>query len=117
PIGVVGAITPWNSPIASDAQKLAPALAAGNAVLLKPAEWTPLVALALGRLVTRALAEAGLPAGLLSVLPGRGSVIGDAIVRHPRVGKVTFTGGTTTGRTIAHAAAEKVMPVSLELGG
>jgi betaine-aldehyde dehydrogenase len=113
PIGVVGAITPWNSPIASDAQKLAPALAAGNAVLLKPAEWTPLMALALGRIIT----ETGLPAGLLSVLPGKGSVIGDAIVRHPLVGKVSFTGGTATGRVIAHAAADKVMPVSLELGG
>ncbi|MFI6724447.1 aldehyde dehydrogenase [Streptomyces sp. R-74717] len=117
PIGVVGAITPWNSPIASDAQKLAPALAAGNAVLLKPAEWTPLVALALGRLVHRALTEAGLPAALLSVLPGRGSVIGDAIVRHPAVGKITFTGGTNTGRTLAHVAADKLIPVSLELGG
>lgn len=117
PIGVVGAITPWNSPIASDAQKLAPALAGGNAVLLKPADWTPLVSLALGRLVTRALAELGLPTALLAVLPGRGSVVGDAIVRHPRVGKVSFTGGTSTGRTLAHAAAEKLMPVSLELGG
>ncbi|MCO5972227.1 aldehyde dehydrogenase [Actinoallomurus soli] len=113
PIGVVGAITPWNSPIASDAQKIAPALAAGNAVVLKPAEWTPLVSLALGRLIT----DAGLPAGLLSVLPGPGRVIGDAVVRHPGVGKVTFTGGTATGRSIGAAAAEKIMPVSLELGG
>lgn len=86
-------------------------------MLLKPAEWTPLVSLALGRLITRAIGELGLPAGLLSVLPGRGSVVGDAIVRHPLTGKVTFTGGTDTGRTIAHAAAEKLMPVSLELGG
>ncbi|QRY62206.1 aldehyde dehydrogenase [Gordonia sp. PDNC005] len=113
PIGVVGAIAPWNSPIASDAQKLAPALAAGNAVVLKPAEWTPLVSLALARLVE----EAGIPAGLVSVLPGRGSVVGDAIVRHPGVGKVSFTGGTSTGRGLAHQAAEKLMPVSLELGG
>ncbi|MDL4777398.1 aldehyde dehydrogenase [Actinomadura xylanilytica] len=113
PVGVVGAITPWNSPIASDAQKVAPALAAGNAVVLKPAEWTPLVSLALGRLIT----DAGLPPGLLSVLPGPGRIIGDAIVRHPGVGKVSFTGGTTTGRAIGAAAAEKIMPVSLELGG
>lgn len=113
PIGVVGAITPWNSPIASDAQKIAPALAAGNAVLLKPAAWTPLVALALGRLIV----DAGLPAGLVSVLPGRGEAVGDAIVRHPAVGKVSFTGGTDTGRTIARIAAEKIMPLSLELGG
>ncbi|MPY99407.1 MAG: aldehyde dehydrogenase family protein [Actinophytocola sp.] len=113
PIGVVGAITPWNSPIASDAQKLAPALAAGNAVLLKPAAWTPLVALALARLIE----EAGVPTGLVSVLPGRGEAIGDAIVRHPGVGKVSFTGGTETGRAIGRIAAEKIMPVSLELGG
>ncbi|MFG3157898.1 aldehyde dehydrogenase [Streptomyces sp. NPDC048219] len=117
PIGVVGAINPWNSPVASDAQKLAPALAAGNAVLLKPAEWTPLVSLALGRLVTTALEESDLPPALLSVLPGPGRVVGDAIVRDPRVGKVAFTGGTTTGRSLARAAAEKLMPVSLELGG
>ncbi|RZL72256.1 MAG: aldehyde dehydrogenase family protein, partial [Rhodococcus sp. (in: high G+C Gram-positive bacteria)] len=113
PIGVIGAIAPWNSPVASDAQKIAPALAAGNAVVLKPAEWTPLVSLELARLID----ETGLPKGLLSVLPGKGSVVGDAIVTHPDVGKVTFTGGTNTGRSIAHAAADKLMPVSLELGG
>ncbi|MFF3504423.1 aldehyde dehydrogenase [Streptomyces sp. NPDC003247] len=117
PIGVVGAINPWNSPVASDAQKLAPALAGGNAVLLKPAEWTPLVSLALGRLVGRTLEELGLPPALLSVLPGPGRVVGDAIVRDPRVGKVAFTGGTTTGRALARTAADKLMPVSLELGG
>jgi acyl-CoA reductase-like NAD-dependent aldehyde dehydrogenase len=113
PLGVVGAITPWNSPIASDAQKVAPALAAGNAVVLKPAEWTPLVALELGRIAERA----GLPAGLLSVLPGPGRTVGQALVQHPLVHKVSFTGGTSTGRTIGRIAADKVMPVSLELGG
>lgn len=113
PIGVVAAITPWNSPIASDAQKVAPALAAGNAVMLKPAQWTPLVALALGRILT----EAGLPPGLVSVLPGSGSTVGDALVRHPGVGTVSFTGGTETGRRIGRRAAEKIMPVTLELGG
>ncbi|MER8258564.1 aldehyde dehydrogenase [Streptomyces albidoflavus] len=113
PLGVVGAIAPWNSPIASDAQKLAPALAAGNAVLLKPADWTPLTSLALGRLLT----EAGLPPGLVSILPGPGRTVGDAIVRHPLVAKVSFTGGTDTGRALARTAADKLMPVSLELGG
>ena len=113
PMGVVAAITPWNSPIASEAQKLAPALAAGNAVVLKPAELTPLAALALARICD----EAGLPQGLVSVLPGKGSVVGDAIARHPLVKRVAFTGGTTTGRHIAHIAADKMMPVSLELGG
>ncbi|MFC7339809.1 aldehyde dehydrogenase [Saccharopolyspora griseoalba] len=113
PIGVVGAITPWNSPIASDAQKIAPALAAGNAVLLKPAEATPLVSLALARLVV----EAGIPPALLSVLPGAGSVVGDAVVRHPLVRRVSFTGGTDTGRAIGRAAADKIMPITSELGG
>ncbi|QLJ02639.1 aldehyde dehydrogenase [Streptomyces sp. NEAU-sy36] len=117
PIGVVGAINPWNSPIASDAQKVAPALAGGNAVLLKPAEWTPLVSLAFGRLVHRALTEAGMPTALLSVLPGKGSVVGSAIVTHPLVRRIGFTGGTATGRTIARAAAGKLVPASLELGG
>ncbi|MFD7992782.1 aldehyde dehydrogenase family protein [Streptomyces mexicanus] len=117
PIGVVGAINPWNSPIASDAQKVAPALAGGNAVLLKPAEWTPLVSLAFGRLVHRVLTEAGLPTALLSVLPGKGSVVGDAIVTHPLVRRIGFTGGTATGRSIARAAADKLVPASLELGG
>ncbi|SAK68157.1 betaine-aldehyde dehydrogenase [Caballeronia catudaia] len=113
PLGVVAAITPWNSPIASDAQKLAPALAAGNAVVLKPAEVTPLASLALARICE----EAGVPKGVVSVLPGKGSVIGDALVRHPLVKKVSFTGGTEVGRGIARLAADKFMPVSLELGG
>ncbi|KOV64011.1 aldehyde dehydrogenase family protein [Streptomyces sp. MMG1121] len=117
PIGVVGAINPWNSPIASDAQKIAPALAGGNAVLLKPAEWTPLVSLAFGRIVHQALTEAGLPTALLAVLPGKGSIVGDAIVRHPLVGRIGFTGGTGTGRTIARTAADRLIPAALELGG
>jgi acyl-CoA reductase-like NAD-dependent aldehyde dehydrogenase len=113
PLGLVAAITPWNSPIASDAQKVAPALAAGNAVLLKPASWSPLVSLELARIVE----EAGLPRGLFSVLPGAGREIGNLLVEHPDIAKVSFTGGTSTGRALARKAAEKLMPVSLELGG
>ena len=108
PLGVVAAITPWNSPIASEMQKVAPAIAAGNAVILKPAEATPLMALELARIFE----QAGLPAGLLSVLPGKGSVIGDALARHPCVRKISFTGGTTTGRHLAHVAAEKLIPAA-----
>jgi len=113
PMGVVAAITPWNSPVASEAQKMAPALAAGNAVVVKPAEITPLLALELARICDRA----GLPKGLVSVLPGKGSVIGDLITRHPLVRRVSFTGGTSVGRHIAGIAAEKFMSVALELGG
>jgi len=113
PLGLVAAITPWNSPIASDAQKVAPALAAGNAVLLKPASWSPLVALELARIVD----EAGLPKGLFSVLPGAGREVGNLLVEHPDIARVSFTGGTETGRMLARQAAEKLMPVSLELGG
>ncbi len=113
PMGVVVAITPWNSPIASEAQKLAPALAAGNAVVVKPAEITPLAALALARICD----EAGLPRGLVSVLPGKGALIGDALTRHPLARRVSFTGGTRTGKHVARIAADKMMPVSLELGG
>lgn len=113
PIGVIAAITPWNSPIASEMQKIAPALAAGNAVVLKPAEATPLAALALGRMFELA----GLPSGVLSVLPGRGTVVGEAIARHPLVRRISFTGGTRTGRHLAHVAAEKLISTSLELGG
>ncbi|MDR0258189.1 MAG: aldehyde dehydrogenase [Comamonas sp.] len=113
PMGVVAAITPWNSPIASEAQKMAPALAAGNAVVVKPAEATPLLALELAKICE----QAGVPKGIISVLPGRGSVIGDAITQHPLVKRVSFTGGTSTGKHIARIAADKMMPVSLELGG
>jgi acyl-CoA reductase-like NAD-dependent aldehyde dehydrogenase len=113
PLGVVAAITPWNSPIASEAQKLAPALAAGNSVVLKPAEVTPLLALELGKICM----EAGVPKGVVSVLPGKGAIVGDALVKHPLVRKVSFTGGTATGKHIARIAADKLMPVTLELGG
>ncbi|MDF1716990.1 MAG: aldehyde dehydrogenase [Antarcticimicrobium sp.] len=113
PLGLVAAITPWNSPIASDAQKVAPALAAGNAVILKPASWSPLTALELARIVE----ATGLPKGLFSVLPGAGREIGNLLVEHPDIAKVSFTGGTSTGRALARKAAEKLMPVSLELGG
>jgi len=113
PVGVVGAIIPWNFPLALTARKLAPALAAGNAVVLKPAELTPLTALAVAELAV----EAGLPAGLLSVLPGPGSVIGAGLVRSPGVGLVTMTGSVRAGRSILHDAADRIIPVSLELGG
>ncbi|MCK8784539.1 aldehyde dehydrogenase [Roseomonas sp. NAR14] len=113
PLGVTAGITPWNSPIASDAQKVAPALAAGNAILLKPASWSPLVCLELARIVE----ESGLPAGLFSALPGSGSIVGERLVVDPAIRKVSFTGGTEVGRGIARKAAEKLMPVSLELGG
>ena len=113
PLGPIAAITPWNSPIASEAQKIAPALAAGNAVIVKPSELTPLLALELAKLAD----EAGLPKGLLSVLPGTGAITGAALVAHPGIRKATFTGGTVTGRAIGRVAADKLMPVSLELGG
>src|SRR5699024_3256038 len=90
-----------------------PALAAGNAVILKPAEVTSLIALKLAEI----FAEAGLPKGLLSVLPGRGSVVGQAIIDHPLVRKISFTGGTTTGKRIAQIAASRLAETSLELGG
>tara|TARA_A100001391_G_scaffold86805_1_gene57133 strand:- start:123330 stop:124829 length:1500 start_codon:yes stop_codon:yes gene_type:complete len=113
PLGLVAAITPWNSPIASDAQKVAPALAAGNAVLLKPASWSPLVSLELARIIEAAC----LPKGLFSVLPGAGREVGNLLVEHRAISRVSFTGGTATGRMLARQAAEKLMPISLELGG
>lgn len=113
PYGVVAAITPWNSPLTMEAQKLAPALAAGNAVVLKPSEVTSSTGLAVGRLAL----EAGLPAGLLNVIPGTGQEAGAALVDHPLVRMVSFTGGTDSGRRIGEVAARKLMPVALELGG
>ncbi len=113
PYGVVVAITPWNSPLTMEAQKIAPALAAGNAVVLKPSEVTPGAALAVGRIAL----EAGLPPGLLNVLPGTGATTGNALINHPDVRMVSFTGGTATGRAIASVAAQRLIPVALELGG
>jgi len=113
PYGVVAAITPWNSPLTMEAQKVAPALAAGNAVILKPSEITPSPGLELGR----AALDAGFPPGILNVLPGTGAGAGAALVKHPGVRFVSFTGGTASGRRIAAIAAEKLMPVALELGG
>jgi acyl-CoA reductase-like NAD-dependent aldehyde dehydrogenase len=113
PLGVVGAITPWNSPIASEAQKMAPALAAGCAMVFKPAEITPRMAIELAKIAQ----QAGVPDGIISVLPGKGSVVGDALVKHPLIQRIAFTGGTSVGLGIQRLAAEKLMPTSLELGG
>lgn len=113
PYGVVACITPWNSPIMAEAQKVAPALAVGNAVILKPSEETPQLALELVRIC----AQAGLPEGLFTALPGYGEDVGAALVRHPGVRMVSFTGGTETGRAIAAIAGQRLIPVGLELGG
>jgi acyl-CoA reductase-like NAD-dependent aldehyde dehydrogenase len=113
PLGVVGLITPWNFPLAIASWKLAPALAAGNTVVLKPAELTPLTAL---RFAAIAL-EAGIPEGVVNVVAGPGSVCGQRLVEHPDVAKVAFTGSTEVGRSIAAAAAATIKRVTLELGG
>jgi acyl-CoA reductase-like NAD-dependent aldehyde dehydrogenase len=113
PVGVVGAIIPWNYPLMLAAWKVAPALAAGNTMVLKPASATPLSALRLGELAL----EAGIPAGVLNVVPGPGSEVGEAMATHAGIDKVAFTGETGTGRRIAEAAASTLKRVSLELGG
>lgn len=113
PMGVVAAIVPWNFPFPIACWKAAPALAAGNCVVLKPASISPLTALKLGELAH----AAGLPPGVLQVLPGNGAAIGDALVTHPRVRKVSFTGSTEVGRRIMELAARDLKRVSLELGG
>jgi acyl-CoA reductase-like NAD-dependent aldehyde dehydrogenase len=113
PLGVVGLIVPWNFPLTIASWKLAPALAAGNTVVLKPAELTPLTAIEFGRLAE----EAGIPPGVVNVLPGPGRVVGQRLVEHPRVAKVAFTGSTEVGRGIMRAAAGTVKRVTLELGG
>jgi acyl-CoA reductase-like NAD-dependent aldehyde dehydrogenase len=113
PLGVVGVIAPWNFPMPIAAWGTAPALAAGNAVLLKPAETTPLTALRLAALALRA----GLPDGLFQVLPGAGPVTGAALVDHPGVAKIVFTGSTAVGKTVMARCAAHVKRVTLELGG
>ncbi|MFI9625848.1 aldehyde dehydrogenase [Streptomyces sp. NPDC052042] len=112
PIGVIAAITPWNSPLALLLWKLCPALAAGNTVVIKPSEITPVSTLILGQLIT----EAGFPAGVVNIVTGEGTT-GAALARHPGVDKIAFTGSTTVGKTIAVTAAERLARVSLELGG
>jgi betaine-aldehyde dehydrogenase len=113
PLGVVGMIVPWNFPLVIASWKVAPALAAGNTVVLKPAELTPLTALELERIAV----EAGLPEGVVNVVAGPGSVCGQRLVEHPDVAKIAFTGSTEVGRSIAAGAAETIKRVTLELGG
>jgi len=113
PLGVVGQIVPWNFPLMFTSWKMGPALAAGNCVVLKPAEITPLTALRIGEL----LAEAGLPDGVVNVVPGLGSVAGQHIAEHPGIAKVAFTGSTATGRRVVAASAGNLKKIQLELGG
>ena len=113
PLGVVGLIVPWNFPLVIASWKVAPALAAGNTIVLKPAELTPLTALELERIAL----EAGLPEGVLNVVAGPGSICGRRMVEHPDVAKIAFTGSTEVGRTVAQGAAGTIKRVTLELGG
>ncbi|MCW3018104.1 MAG: aldehyde dehydrogenase, partial [Solirubrobacterales bacterium] len=113
PVGVVGLITPWNFPLTIASWKLAPALAAGNTVVLKPAELTPLTALRFAELAR----EAGIPDGVVNVVVGPGSTCGRRLVEHPDVAKIAFTGSTEVGRSIAAGAAASIKRVTLELGG
>ena len=113
PVGVAGLILPWNAPLMMAASKLAPALAAGCTVVLKPAEQTPLTALRLGQLVI----EAGIPPGVVNILTGNGSTLGQAIVDHPGISKISFTGSTLVGRKIVQTASQDFKRVTLELGG
>jgi acyl-CoA reductase-like NAD-dependent aldehyde dehydrogenase len=113
PVGVCGIIVPWNFPIAITSWKVAPALAMGNTVVLKPAEQTPMTALRLAELAL----EAGIPEGVFTVITGKGSVIGEALVKHPLVRKVAFTGSTEVGANVMRLAADDIKRVSLELGG
>jgi aminomuconate-semialdehyde/2-hydroxymuconate-6-semialdehyde dehydrogenase len=113
PIGIVGCISPWNLPLYLFSWKIAPALAAGNCVIAKPSEITPYTAYLLGRIAQ----EAGMPAGVLNILHGTGPKVGDAIVKHPKIKAISFTGGTKTGEYIARTAGPMFKKLSLELGG
>jgi aldehyde dehydrogenase (NAD+) len=113
PLGVVGVITPWNAPLNQAARAIAPALAAGNAVVAKPSEFASATTLELARIAT----ESGLPAGVLNVVTGTGKDVGESIVSHPHVRKVAFTGSVRAGREIGKIAAERIIPLTLELGG
>src|SRR3954453_16355508 len=113
PLGVVGVIVPWNFPMPILGWGMAPALAAGNTVVVKPAELTPLTAIRIGELAR----EAGLPEGVLTVIPGKGSVVGERLVTHPLVRKICFTGSTAVGKHIMAGCAEQVKRCTLELGG
>lgn len=113
PYGVVAHVTPWNSPLSQMCRGVAPSLAVGNSVVVKPSEVTPLSSLVAARLFI----DAGLPAGVCNVIPGRGPVTGAALVSHPLVRHISFTGSVSTGSTILHAAAESIVPCNLELGG
>jgi aminomuconate-semialdehyde/2-hydroxymuconate-6-semialdehyde dehydrogenase len=113
PIGIVGCISPWNLPLYLFSWKIAPALAAGNCVIAKPSEITPYTAYLLGEVAK----EAGLPEGALNILHGLGSTVGDAIIKHPKIKAISFTGGTKTGEYIARTAAPMFKKLSLELGG
>ena len=113
PVGVVGQIVPWNFPLMFTSWKLGPALAAGNTVVMKPAELTPLTTLRVARLI----AEAGIPAGVVNIVPGYGNVAGQYLAEHPGIDKIAFTGSTVTGRKIVQASAGNLKRVQLELGG
>lgn len=113
PLGVAGLVTPWNHPLLITMKKLSAALAAGNSVVIKPSELAPVTPLLLAEL----LAEAGLPDGVLNVVPGYGAVTGKALTEHPGLGRLDVTGGTATGRLVAEAAGRNLIPVTAELGG
>jgi betaine-aldehyde dehydrogenase len=113
PVGIVGQVVPWNFPLMFTSWKMAPALAAGNCVILKPAELTPLTSLRIAEL----MAEAGFPKGVVNIVPGLGSIAGQYMAEHPEIAKIAFTGSTATGRKIVQASAGNLKKVQLELGG